>query len=68
MFPIISRLTAASLLLVGSAALSGCIVAGPRPAARVRVVESVHVEHGRYWAPGYWSPRRVWVGGGWRYR
>ena len=62
MRPIVSGL-ALGLLLAGSASLSGCIVAAPRPVARVRVVAPVHA---RIWVPGYWGPRRVWVGGYWR--
>lgn len=56
---------ALGLLLGGSASLSGCVVAAPRPVVHTRVVVPVRA---RVWVPGYWGPRRVWVGGYWRYR
>jgi hypothetical protein len=61
----ITSCLALGLLLAGSASLTGCIVAAPRPVAHVRVVEPVHA---RVWVPGHWGPHRVWVGGYWRYR
>ncbi|WP_426699916.1 hypothetical protein ACPPVV_10910 [Rhodanobacter sp. Col0626] len=64
---VISRLTATTLLLVGSVSLAGCIVAPPRPVRHVRVVAPVHAS-ARVWVPGYWAPRHVWVEGHWRYR
>jgi hypothetical protein len=60
---VISRLTVAALLLVGSVSLTGCIVAAPRPVRHARVVAPVRV-----WVPGYWAPQHVWVEGRWRYR
>lgn len=62
------RIALAPLLLAGSVALSGCIVASPRPLHRHAHVESVRVAPARVWVPGYWGPRHVWVGGRWRYR
>ncbi|MEO5830530.1 MAG: hypothetical protein ABIQ36_08170 [Rhodanobacter sp.] len=61
----ITSCLALSLLLAGSASLSGCIVAAPRPVVRARVVVPVRA---RLWVPGYWAPRHAWVGGYWRYR
>ncbi|WP_426689732.1 hypothetical protein [Rhodanobacter ginsengiterrae] len=68
MHRITSRLVIAPLLLLGSAVLSGCIVAAPRPVRHVRVVTPVQVERVRVWVPGYWAPRHFWVEGHWRYR
>ena len=65
---ITSNLATAALLLAGSASLSGCIVAAPRPVHHVRVVTPVRVERARVRVPGYWSPRHVWIEGYWRYR
>jgi hypothetical protein len=63
-----SNLVMATLLLVGSVSLGGCVVVAPRPVHPVRVVTPVHVERARVWVPGYWSPRHVWIEGYWRYR
>lgn len=62
------RITFAPLLFAGSLALSGCIVASPRPVHRHAYVGPVRVAPVRVWVPGYWGPRHVWVGGRWRYR
>lgn len=59
----ITSCIALGVLLAGSASLSGCIVAAPRPFLHARVVAPIHA---RIWIPGYWAPRRVWVGGYWR--
>ena len=65
---IFSGMAAATLLLGGSLALGGCVVASPRPAYRARVIAPVYVAPARVWVPGYWAPRHVWIAGRWRYR
>ena len=65
---IFSGVAATALLLAGSVALGGCVVASPRPAYRARVVAPVHAAPARVWVPGYWAPRHVWIEGHWRYR
>jgi hypothetical protein len=50
-----------SLIVLGCAALGGCVVAPPR--ARV-----VAVVPARVWVPAHWAPGHVWVRGHWRYR
>ena len=61
-------MAAAALLLGGSVALGGCVVASPRPYHRAHVGAPVYVAPARVWVPGYWGPRHVWIRGHWRYR
>lgn len=48
------------LVVAGSLAMGGCVVAPPR--ARVAVVVPARV-----WVPAHWN-RGFWVAGHWRYR
>ncbi len=59
------RMVLTPLLLVSGIALSGCMVAGPRPFHHRAYVRVAPV---RVWVPGYWGPSRVWVAGRWRDR
>jgi hypothetical protein len=49
------------LVVLGSFAMGGCVVAPPR--ARV-----VAVVPARVWVPAHWRGNGIWVAGHWRYR
>ncbi|MEP7186913.1 MAG: hypothetical protein ABI767_13860 [Rhodanobacter sp.] len=64
----IRRMVFTPLLVASGMALSGCIVAGPRPLHHRAYARTVSVAPVRVWVPGYWGPSRVWVAGRWRDR
>ena len=62
------RMLLTPLLLAGGIALSGCIVAAPRPFHRRAYVRTVYVVPARIGFPGYWGPPHVWIAGRWHDR